>query len=301
MDALVVERSMSLFQWIDMASTLGVDGLELYAGFFENFEPFYLESVRATLSAKRLAMPMFCASPDFTVPDAAARRIEVEREKRMIRLVAFLGGQTCRVLSGQRYPDVSRAQGVDWVVECLNELLPYAEDYGITLVMENHYKDNYWKYPEFAQKLDVFLEILERVPSSSLGVNFDPSNAILAGDDPLTVLQSVKHRLVTMHASDRFLTSGTLDELRLHDGTIGYPQNLSHGVVGRGMIDYDGVFRILREVGFDGWISIEDGVNGLHEIKESADFLRRKIREHFGDAHPTAGGRNPRKNTGETP
>jgi sugar phosphate isomerase/epimerase len=39
------------------------------------------------------------------------------------------------------------------------------------------------------------------------------------------------------------------------------------------MNDYHAIFRILRGVGFDGWVSIEDGVNGMEELKRSAQFL----------------------------
>ena len=44
--------------------------------------------------------------------------------------------------------------------------------------------------------------------------------------------------------------------------------------MGTGLNDYPTIFRMLRSAGFDGWISIEDGMNGLDEIRRSADFLR---------------------------
>jgi sugar phosphate isomerase/epimerase len=44
--------------------------------------------------------------------------------------------------------------------------------------------------------------------------------------------------------------------------------------VGQGLNDYPRIFAILREVGYTGWISIEDGMNGLEEIRASAVFLR---------------------------
>jgi sugar phosphate isomerase/epimerase len=78
-----------------------------------------------------------------------------------------------------------------------------------------------------------------------------------------------------MHASDRFLKPGhTREELRAVEDSRGYAAILSHGVVGKGMNDYPKIFRILREAGFDGWVSIEDGLNGLDEIRASAEFLR---------------------------
>ena len=56
----------------------------------------------------------------------------------------------------------------------------------------------------------------------------------------------------------------------------------SHGVIGKGLNDYDAIFRILKDVGFDGWVSIEDGVDGMGQMIESADFLKKKIREVWG-------------------
>ena len=278
MDQRVVERSMSLFDWINIASDLGVEGLELYDGFLESQDPAYLDRVRSELAGRGLEMPMMCYSPDFTQPDSEARRREVEREKRMIQVTASLGGRYCRVLSGQRRPEVSRQQGVQWVVESIRELLDYAAEKNVVLAMENHYKDNYWKYPEFAQKGEVYLEILNQIDSPWFGAQYDPSNAILAGEDPIELLELVKHRIVTMHASDRFLKPGhTLAELRAVEDAVGYAAILSHGVVGKGLNDYPRIFGILREVGYQGWISIEDGMNGLEEIRQSADFLRSMI------------------------
>jgi len=275
MDDLVVRRTMSLFDWIEMAADLPIDGLEFYDGFLESTEEAYLEKLRGALERHGLEMPMLCCSSDFTRPDPAERAREVEREKRLIDLTARLGGKFCRVLSGQRRPEVSREQGVRWVVECIQEAAEYAEPKRIVLAMENHYKDNYWQHPEFAQKREVFLEIVNRIESPWFGVQFDPSNALVAGEDPLELLEQVKRRVVTMHASDRFLKPGhTLEELRAIEDSTGYAAILSHGVVGKGMNDYSSIFRILRGAGFDGWVSIEDGLNGLEEIRASAEFLR---------------------------
>jgi sugar phosphate isomerase/epimerase len=166
-------------------------------------------------------------------------------------------------------------------VESINALLEHAESRNVVLNMENHYKDGYWHHPEFAQATDVFLEIVNQIDSPWFGVNYDPSNAIIAGEDPLEVLSAVKRRVVSMHASDRYLISGTLEDLKSQDGSMGYAKNLSHGVIGKGLNDYDTIFSTLNAEGFDGWISIEDGENGMEELKESVRFLRAKIAEHF--------------------
>ena len=281
MDQLCVDRTMTVFEWIELASTLGVDGLEFYSGFLDGDQAF-LNDVKAALARHKLEMPMLCCSPDFTQPDPALLQKEIEHEKRMIEVTAFFGGRYCRVLSGQRRPEVSREQGVAQVVRVITSLLPFAQQHGVVLTMENHYKDNYWQFPEFAQKMDVFTEIVDAIPSPWFGVNYDPSNTILAGEDPLELLERVKLRVKTMHASDRFLKWGTIEDLRKEEDSVGYAQRLSHGVIGKGMNDYDAIFSTLRAVGFNAWISIEDGVNGMDELRESVRFLRAKMRKHFG-------------------
>ncbi len=61
--------------------------------------------------------------------------------------------------------------------------------------------------------------------------------------------EKVKHRVVSMHASDRYLAPGTtLDDLATGDGALGYAAALTHGETGQGSNDYDTIFRILREV-----------------------------------------------------
>ena len=274
-----------MFEWIEMARSLDADGLEMYDGFFESLEPGYIDRVGDAIRSAGFAMPMLCCSPDFTNPDPDARKRAVERECALVRVTRRLGGPgaVCRVLSGQRYPQVGRAEGIAWVVECIEQVLPVARECDVILGLENHYKDGFWTYPEFAQKQDVFLELVAAIADRDhFGVQYDPSNAIVAGDDPIALLKAVADRVVSMHASDRYLAEGTtLDELRQADGTLGYSPNLRHGVTGKGLNDYETIFRILAEHNYRGWVSIEDGMNGMEEMAESLAFLRRMAAKYF--------------------
>jgi sugar phosphate isomerase/epimerase len=276
---------MSVFEWIEMARQLDADGLEMYEGFFTSLEPEYLDKVGDAIHSAGFAMPMLCCSPNFTAPDADERKRSVDREAEMIRVTRRLGGpgSVCRVLSGPRYPDVTWEQGKEWVLECISSVLPVARECDVVLGMENHYKDGFWKYPEFAQKMDRFLGIVDAIEDRThFGVQYDPSNAIVAGDDPIELLRKVADRVVSMHASDRYLAEGvTLDELRQTDGTLGYSAALRHGVTGKGLNDYDAIFQILASHGYRGWVSIEDGMNGMEEMAESLAFLRSMSRRYF--------------------
>lgn len=282
MQALCKDGSMTVSQWIYLASSLDVDGLEWYAGFLEMADENNWRTYREQVESHGKVIPMMCCSPDFTHPDAGFRAREIAKQKRWIDMTQVLGGSFCRVLSGQRRPELSIEEGVELAGQCIEACLGYAAERNITLILENHYKDDFWEYPEFAQKMEVFCQLVDRIQHPNFGVNYDPSNAYLAGEDPLELLYRVSHRVVSMHASDRYLIEGTLEDLRREEGgALGYAKRLRHGEIGKGLNDYDAIFTELKRVGFNGWISIEDGVEGMDQLKRSVIFLRGKLSTYW--------------------
>ena len=279
----LVDGRMALADWIRDAAALGGEGVEHYDGFFRSLDATDVDPIVKLMEDTGQITSMLCFSPDFTHPDPDERRRQVGRQRAAIDLTVRLGARHCRTLSGQRYPGLARAEGIARTLDGIQRSLDYAEQRGVVLCMENHYKDGTWRYPEFAQPEDLFLEIVERIDSPFFGVQYDPSNAIVGGYDPIRFLERVRDRVVTVHASDRYLVPGaTLEDLRQRDGSTGYADVLTHGVTGTGLNDYDAIFRLLAEAAFDGWISIEDGMDGLDELRRSADFLKARRAQYFG-------------------
>ena len=282
MNALCKDGTMKVSEWIDIACRLDIDGLEWYAGFLEMENADNWKIFRRQVEDNGKVIPMMCCSPDFTHPDKSFRDIEIAKQKHWIDMTYALGGKFCRVLSGQKRPELSIDLGIQLAADCIHECLPYAQERDITLIIENHYKDDFWTYPEFAQKMDVFCALVHKINHPFFGVNYDPSNTYLAGEDPLELLKRVVHRVVTMHASDRYLKEGTLEDLRNEEGgAVGYAKRLSHGEIGKGLNDYDAIFTLLKKQNFNGWISIEDGVDGIEQLERSVLFLRKKMKEYF--------------------
>jgi len=281
MKALCVDGSMRLSEWIDMSCRLDIDGLEWYAGFLEMRDEKNWRVFKRKAEDGGKQIPMLCCSPDFTHPDKSFRDNEISKQKNWIDMIHELGGSYCRVLSGQRRPELSVDEGVEFAAQCIEACLSYAAQKNIILILENHYKDDFWEYPEFAQKISVFCQLVERIDHPNFGVNYDPSNTYLAGEDPIELLKRVSHRVVTMHASDRYLKEGTIEDLRKEETGVGYAKRLSHGEIGKGLNDYDAIFSELKRVGFNGWISIEDGVDGFDQLQRSVSFLRNKIKKYW--------------------
>ena len=117
MQALCKDGSMTLREWVDLAAPLGLDGLEYYSGMLELADPQRWPEARRTVESRGMVIPMLCCSPDFSQPDPALRKLEIEKEKNWIRMAATLGAGYCRVLSGQRRPQLTKDQGLQIVQE----------------------------------------------------------------------------------------------------------------------------------------------------------------------------------------
>jgi sugar phosphate isomerase/epimerase len=291
---LIERHDLTIEDFIRRAPSLGVAGVELYPRFLPGTSDLDVARLRHVAEVAEIELPMMCSSPDFTNPAPGAWNRAVVGMREMVDVMVELNpsGQwrSVRVLSGQDWPGVTESDGLAQAVAGIKAVLGYAEPKGVWVVLENHYKDGLWTYPEFARSSSRFLHILSKIESPLFGVNFDPSNAIMAGEDPLELLDLVLPRVRSMGASDRSLRPGyNINDLEAHTGT-GYPEALTHGVVGEGLNDYLAIFSRLSTAGFRGWISIEDGAaggeQGYADIASSARFLRALMAKYWPTLAP---------------
>lgn len=298
---LIAREGLCIEDFIRRAPAMGLAGVELYPSFLSGTDDVAVTALRRVADDAGVELPLMCSSPDFVDPAPGAWERNVEQMCQLVDIMAQLADpahwRSVRVLSGQAWPDVPEEEGLARATEGIQAVTAYAAPRGVHVVMENHYKDGLWTYPEFAQSSARFLSIVGRVSSEWFGVNFDPSNAIVAGEDPLQLLEKVVDRVRSVGASDRSLRPGySVDDLRSHRGQ-GYPEALCHGVVGQGLNDYDAILSRLATAGFAGWVSIEDGEaggeQGFADIAASAVFLQEKIARYWPEAstgatHPDA-------------
>lgn len=262
---MLEEGRPALEEVIAQAPGFSLKHFELYHPLLKSREPNYLEGVRRTFERHGLTLSQLTCAPDFTHPQEAERRRHFEDMLENIETARILGAPNIRVTTGCAYPEVARADGVRWCVEWLQRLAERAEPRGVTLALENHYRDRRWVNNDFAFHADVYLEVWEKLQGSHIQANFDVSNQIMVNENPMAILQAVKRRLAHVHANDRF------------------PGSYQHTVVGEGKVDWDATFRVFREVNYSGFISLEDGTGqGDEGTRKSLGFLRTKIAEFYG-------------------
>ncbi len=80
MQDLCKTGAMKVAEWIDLATSLEVDGLEWYAGFLEMADNSNWELFRKRVEERGKEIPMLCCSPDFTHPDKSFRQNEIKKQ-----------------------------------------------------------------------------------------------------------------------------------------------------------------------------------------------------------------------------
>lgn len=145
-------------------------------------------------------------------------------------------------------------------------------EYGIRTVIHPHAGG----YIEFADEIE---QILRDIPHEVAGLCLDTGHCYYAGMDPVATLLRHADRLDYVHFKD--IDRQVYD--RVMGQRIRFFEACAEGVmcpIGRGVLDYDGIREALHEIGYQGYITVEqerDPRNSgsvLADVKASRDFLR---------------------------
>jgi sugar phosphate isomerase/epimerase len=244
--------------WIRLGAELGLDAVDFSIKFFPNRDTETINQTRDALEKYSITPCMLACYSDFTHPDAGQRAQELTDMKADIAFAKALGAEFIRVTAGQNHPGTEHAVGVQWVTDGFRRALDTAEKQGITLAYENHTKGAPWDYWDFSQPTEIFLEILDALSDTPLGVCFDTANPLVLGEDVLTLLEQVVHRIVVVHIFD-------LREVRVFEPVR----------VGTGASPIPQIFSRMRRANYDGWLSIEEASrSGQEGFTESIAFVR---------------------------
>lgn len=254
----IIEGRMSIGEWARMGAELGLDAIDLSTLFIPDPSPQALSQIRRDIEAAGMQVGMVTSYPDFTHPDKKQRERELALEQEMVAAAASLGAKLVRVTAGQAHPETGREEGIAWAIEGLRKLVETVGDLGPRLVYENHGKPGAWRYTDFSQPPDIFLEIVRGTSDIGLGINFDTANATAFAEDPLALLNQVLDRVVSIHAAD----TAVRGELR-------------PVLLGTGVTPFATLFGRLHQTGWDGWICIEEASKrGREGVEAAVRFVR---------------------------
>ncbi len=240
----LLEKTMTNEEWVKIAVEIGLDGTEIYGPFLHDMVRSDLERFAGAVGEAGLAASQYTMESHFCNP---ARRDEaVANVNRAVDHALIFKTDTVRVVSGRGTRGLEHDVVLQSVADGFKACLDYAEDNGVMLAFEDHFN--------VGTDIQDFMKILELVDDERLKVNLDTANA--ANGTAADLARLVGERVVHTHLSDR---KGD-DHFTV--------------VVGQGDIDFASVFKELKKVGHDGWLSTEGYAGGKEGIVAAIDHIK---------------------------
>ncbi len=170
--------------------------------------------------------------------------ISTEYLKQAIRFAAEAGAPVVNTDEGPKPNWTTDTEDHVLMRYVLQEAASVAEPRGIKIGLEPH--QQYSKTPAGLKR------ICELVDSPAIGVNFDTGNSYLAGEDPLSWLESVLDRLVHLHAKDISVEQSDAERGQVTGTPVGC-------ACGDGVVDWARVIDLCRQAPRDIVLSVECG------------------------------------------
>jgi sugar phosphate isomerase/epimerase len=212
---------MSLEDFIEAGYAMGLDGVELTAYYFCTTEVSYLKKLKRLALACGVEISGAAIGGAFAVPDGP-RAEHVSYAKEWVDISVVLGAPYLRVFAGPVPEGHTEDEAMEWCIAGLKEVVPYAEDKGIVIGLENH--------GGITSRLDQVMRLVEGVDSDWLKVNLDVGNY---RTDPYREIAETAPHAVSVHAKTQI---------------GGDPPHL---------LDYPRSVQILRAQRYRGYVSIE--------------------------------------------
>jgi len=238
---------------IEKAAEIGADGFQVYVTGGEMAPENMTRSARREfkkfVADKGLEISALCVELG-GYADRVALDERIERTKRMIDLGVDLDVPIHSSHIG-RIPDDPSAGERRSINEALVAIGTYAAQHGCCLACETGPEDTALMH-----------DFLASVGSEGVRVNFDPANLVMNGFDPVRGVYELADFIVHTHAKDG---------VRRDDGSK------EEVPLGEGQVPWDRYIEALREIGYDGFFTIEReaGDAPVEDVVAAKHFLER--------------------------
>lgn len=196
------QPELTLEGFIDLAAGLPFDAVELTAYYFPRTTPEYLARLKGRCTRLGLDVSGTAVGNDFSTPDAARLREQIDLVKRWIEHTSRLGGKTIRVFAGSVARGDTEERARRRCIEAFEQVGEHAGRYGVYLALENH--------GGLTATAAGMLQLVRAVKSEWFGVNLDTGNFVT--EDPYADLQRLAPYAVNVQLKTEIHRAGRRPE-----------------------------------------------------------------------------------------
>lgn len=248
-----------LLRFVRKAASLGFEAIQI--GPLRNFVPIKGERLRRVVDRLNMERSVHVGGI-YDAKKFALAEGEYTRVQKQIRYGITLSEEISSTLVSIHPPFFATENKME------EELLLKAKTRFLQLVKEevdfasrNHIKillESFCYHPFIFEGLHDFAQFVSKFPSDRLGVLLDVGHVYQIGIDLSEAVHMFRHGLLDIH---------------VHDATLEKDyRRATHLPIGKGTIDFPSLIYLLREVGYDRWLTLE--IRGTErEIMESRKHL----------------------------
>lgn len=223
----LLSGEMSLEEFIDLASDLGIEGVELTSYYFPTTDRDYLHSIKRRCLVRGIDVSGAAVGSKLTLASDDERAAEVRMVKEWLAHAVELGAPELRVFAGITPEGHTDEDAFGWAVAALKECEPVAAEKGVVMALENH--------GGITRTSAQVARLLNTVDSEWVRLNLDTGNFGLDPDvGPYEGMRRVASMAVTAHYKVSMKTPG-----------------------GKERVDIERVVSTLHEAGYRGFLNIE--------------------------------------------
>lgn len=244
-----------LEETIKRIAAAGYDGIEIGAAsphaYPDHLSPARRKEIRTVLDGEGIKLasmlPAPGGGPGFNVasPIAEERAAAADQYKKVVALCAEWGGRTVLYVAGWQVFGTSREDAWGWSCDALADVAAFAEQHGVTIAVEPTSADS-----NLVDSCDDVMRMMREVGRSNVKAMFDTYHTLYRNEVPTDYVYRLGKDLHHIHLAD-----------------------VNRDPPGSGVVDYVSLVAALKEVGFDGYLTMEIGFN--RRAVEPDDLARR--------------------------
>ena len=264
----MAEGRMDLYDFIDRARELGLDGIDIHTRALASEDDAYLRDVRMRCLQRGLAISYLGISNDFGKP-AGEISAEIEMVKHWIDVAARLHVPMVRIFAAWERDDTPASVIWSRMIYAISEVVEHAAARGVAVGLHNH------NHGCVTRTGDDVVRILNQVDHPSFTHILDTGQ--YAGSPGASGARGKPDPAYdfygSMEKSAPYAVHVRAKIYRIQSGVETW-------------LDYPRILAILKKVGFNGWMSVvfEGQVVEAEEtaVPKAVSYLRRLLAEHDG-------------------
>lgn len=250
---------------VEFASNAGFNCLEIFVGsdFNMGLDKINIDEIVEVFNNNNLKVGTISCVPNHLAGDLEYRK---EKNQEFIQALKLCRKFGTNIVMTNAWADKSKtpSENIKIYKEVFSEYARVAEDEGVRIALENcpHALGYPMTIGNISYCPEMWDALFEAVPSTSIGLEFDPSHLYWLGINYVKAIRKYGEKIFAFHAKDTEIVKEQLDRYGILGKVFGKSSEWDAGwwryrIPGWGMIDWKEIFKALNDTGFDGPMLIE--------------------------------------------